>query len=129
MVVGEEEVPANGEARQAVRLQWAFRSDLLDPWLRVPTHTDPSSMGQPIIPFGSFVRFDVYANQEIIVLLLVRNTSSTGDFGESGTASGGFELVGGAPEADGQLVTVPPNGKRVPARQWTTLYFDMVNDA
>ncbi len=127
-VIGENELPSGSAKRRALRLRWAFRSALNHPWLRISTHTTPEALGQPIISFEKSVRFDVHANRDVTVLLLVRNTTSSGEYGATGVASGGFEFIGGTPEADGQVVTVPPQGKRVPGGEWTTLNFDLPHE-
>jgi hypothetical protein len=129
IVVGENDLPPGSEGRRALRLRWQFRPGLAAPWLRVSTHDTAAALGQPIVSFQKFVRFDVHASQEMSVLLLVRNTESNGGYGATGTASGGFEFVGGPASANGKVVALPPQGKRVRKGEWTTLYFDMPNES
>lgn len=128
IVVGDSDLPPGGKGNRALRLRWRFRPGLEHPWLRVSTHTTEAALGQPIVSFKKFVRFAIHSNQELTALLLVRNTASQGDDGATGTATGGFEFIGGPAAADGQVVALPPEGKKVPAGKWTTLYFDMANE-
>ncbi len=130
VVVGPGQFPPSGATgTRALRLRWQFRSGLEHPWVRVSANNTEATLGQPIISFSKTVRFHIYATQDIEVLLLVRNTASTGDYGTLGTAGGGFEFIGGPADADGQTVTLPPRGKRVRAGGWTTLRFDIPREA
>jgi hypothetical protein len=129
MVVGEADLPGDGKGKRALRLRWSFLPGLEDPWLRVSTHTAPEALGQPIVSFQKPVRFNIHSNLDMTVLLLVRNTESTGDYGATGDPTGGFEFIGGPPVADGAVVTAPPEGKRVRAGEWTTLKFDLPNES
>ncbi len=129
VVVGGGDVPPGSQRRRALGLRWAFRPELTHPWLRVSAHSAPKTVGRPIISFEKPVQFDIHSNRDLEVLLLVRNTTSTGDYGATGTASGGFEFIGGPAEADGRILTLPPGGKRVRSGEWATLRFDIPNES
>jgi len=130
IVVGPGQFPLIGsEGTRALRLRWQFRSGLNHPWLRVSANTTEATLGQPIVSFEKSVRFRIHSNQDLNVLLLVRNTTSSGDYGTPGVPSGGFEFIGGPYAADGQISTLPPRGKQIRGGEWTTLQFDIPNES
>jgi hypothetical protein len=102
-----------------LNVNWEWSATATSPvWLRLTTF-NTATLGNPIISFQHGLSFDIHSDRPLQVALGVRETNSTGDYGQDGGSTvGGIEWIGGNSSG----------GKAIPANQWTTIFFDIPNE-
>jgi|GEM_PF-4437758 len=120
--------PPNAWGDRALRVAFRFRENLPTPWLRLTTN-NATVLPNPTIGFDRYLRFDIHPSSDVYLMVGVRESNSTAQYGAPSPLAGVFEWVGAEDASlDGTVLGVPPKGKLAKANQWTTLFFDMAND-
>ncbi len=115
--------PPGHAGAHVLKASWNWTNASPPAWLRLTTVTAPGNAApNPIIYFNTKVRFDLCTDKNLKVALGLRETSSTGDIGTDGGASGSIEFVGVS--AGG---TPPSATNAINAGAWTTLTYDLTN--
>lgn len=92
-------------------------------WVRFTT-SGTANLPNPTVNFAGGVKFDMYSDRPLYVMLLLRETSSTQPIGGNGGSTGTIEYVGGS--TDNTLS--PPKGRLVGANAWKTLQFNIPSE-
>lgn len=114
-----------GVGEKLMHVQWAFAPQgavtLDHRYLRLRTVPSADVLADPTISFEHPLRFDIYSDEPLQVVLLLRETNTSADYGENGGRGGSVKWIGGS----GQVGNAVTTGIEVPANQWTTLEFDI----
>jgi len=115
--------PAGNTSSRALDINWSFKTNAVNPWLRLSTFAS-TSLPNPIISFTQSVRFDIYTERDLRVGVALRETNPTGAIGADGGTTGTIECAG-VPALTGST----PNPLRtVPASNWVSLTFNLTNE-
>ena len=112
-------LPEGNPSTRAIRAEWTFKADAVNPWLRFSTSNAPS-LGNPVIDFRKGLRFDIWTAQPMRLGLGLRETNSTGTIGSNGGTTGTTEFIG-VPT----LTTRPEPSRLLSASVWHTVDFDI----
>ncbi|MBS1704922.1 MAG: hypothetical protein JST40_03545 [Armatimonadetes bacterium] len=140
--VADTAVPARANQSQALEMKWSFTdgtpvgaqqsTNPLDTFLRTFASFASSALPCPAFDLTQKLKFDIYSDVGLRVCLIVRESDLTGKtVGDPGPITGTVATLGGpASTADAlQASGVGRGGYVVPAKQWTTITFDLSNTA
>jgi hypothetical protein len=117
--------PAIGQ--YLMHLSWTNMPEIPDftntRYVRVRTAPlSPAEISDPIISFEHPFSFAIFTDKPVEVVLLLRETHSTGDYGTNGGRTGSVKWLGVTGERETNGVT---GGIPVPANEWVTMVFDI----
>ncbi|MBA4150472.1 MAG: fibronectin type III domain-containing protein [Verrucomicrobia bacterium] len=109
---------------KVLRADWSFKTGMSDYWIRLVT-ANTTFLPNPTINASARVKFDIHTSKTLKVGLGIRETDTTAENGANGGISGAIEYVG----VGSKIGTTPVPTRTVNANTWTTLEFDLQNEA